>query len=316
MIPVICYNSTVCPEEFLKIHPKVLDTIRTYLIPDQKDKKDFGEVFTPLELVCEMLSKLPKKVWSDPSLVWLDPANGIGNFPVVVYYKLMDGLKKVFPNEAKRSKHIIEKMLFMIELNPVNVSICKKIFKMLDSDSKPNIYTGNTLELNQAKLKVKGFPDKYDIIIGNPPFQNGRNASFYVYFIDFANQVIKKNGYLLYVIPNKILIPNKANAAIQNFNPIYIYHTVNAFFPTISTTICAIICKKEPFDTKTKVKFSNGEMILDLKIPTPTEYNDTKLKELSDKILFGKGRKYLTTSKEEPSKSHIYKSCMGTLFPR
>ena len=299
-------NSTVCPEEFLKIHPKVLDTIRAYLIPDQKDKKDFGEVFTPLELVCEMLSKLPKKVWSDPSLVWLDPANGIGNFPVVVYYKLMDGLKKVFPNEAKRSKHIIKKMLFMIELNPVNVSICKKIFKMLDSDSEPNIYTGNTLDLNQAQLKAKGFPDKYDIIIGNPPFQNGRNLMFYVYFIDFANQVIKKNGYLLYVIPNKILIPNKANAAIQNFNPLYIYHTVNDFFPTISTTICAIICKKEPFDTKTKVKFSNGEMILDLKIPTPTEYNDIKLKEVSDKILFGKDRKYLTTSKEEPSKSHIY----------
>ena len=299
-------NSTVCPEEFLKIHPKVLDTIRTYLIPEQKDKKDFGEVFTPLELVCEMLSKLPKKVWSDPSLAWLDPANGIGNFPVVVYYKLMDGLKKVFPNEAKRSKHIIEKMLWMIELNPINVSICKKIFKLLDAESKPNIYTGNTLELNQAKLKSKGFPDKYDIIIGNPPFQNGRNLMFYVYFIDFANKIIKENGYLVYVIPNKILIPNKANTAIQNFNPLYIYHTVNDFFPTISTTICAIICKKEPFDTKTKVKFSNGEMILDLKIPTPTEYNDTKLKELSDKILFGKGRKYLTTSKEEPSKSHIY----------
>lgn len=299
-------NSTVCPEEFLKIHPKVLDTIRAYLIPEQKDKKDFGEVFTPLELVCEMLSKLPKKVWSDPSLVWLDPANGIGNFPIVVYYKLMDGLKKVFPDEAERSKHIIKKMLFMIELNPVNVSIFKKIFKMLDSDSEPNIYTGNTLELDQAKLREKGFPDKYDIIIGNPPFQNGRNLMFYVYFIDFANQVIKKNGYLLYVIPNKILIPNKANAAIQNFNPLHIYHTVNDFFPTISTTICAIICKKEPFDTKTKVKFSNGEMILDLKIPTPTEYNDIKLKEVSDKILFGKDRKYLDTSKEEPSKSHIY----------
>ena len=206
-------NSTVCPEEFLKIHPKVLDTIRAYLIPDQKDREDFGEVFTPLELVCEMLSKLPKKVWSDPSLVWLDPANGIGNFPVIVYYKLMDGLKKVFPDEAKRSKHIIEKMLFMIELNPVNVSICKKIFKMLDSDSKPNVYTGNTLELNQAKLRAKGFPDKYDIIIGNPPYNsggvksgNGKHAgqdskTIWPDFIDVSFSLLADKGWLLFITP-------------------------------------------------------------------------------------------------------------------
>lgn len=199
-------NSTVCPEEFLKIHPKVLDTIRTYLIPEQKDKKDFGEVFTPLELVCEMLSKLPKKVWSDPSLVWLDPANGIGNFPVIVYYKLMDGLKKVFPNEAKRSKHIIEKMLFMIELNPVNVSICKKIFKMLDSDSKPNIYTGNFLE---ERKKMNYLPSKFDVIIGNPPYQalqisngiRGGGDMLWDKFVIISLDLLKSNGYLCFVHP-------------------------------------------------------------------------------------------------------------------
>lgn len=212
-------NSTVCPEEFLKIHPKVLDTIRAYLIPEQKDRENFGEVFTPLELVCEMLSKLPKKVWSDPSLVWLDPANGIGNFPVIVYYKLMDGLKKVFPNEAKRSKHIIEKMLFMIELNPVNVSICKKIFKMLDSDSKPNVYTGNTLELNQAKLRAKGFPDKYDIIIGNPPFNSGgiksstsnTGKTIWPDFIDYAFSLLADKGWLLFITPLSWLRKSHSN---------------------------------------------------------------------------------------------------------
>ena len=59
-------------------------------------------------------------------------------------------------------------------------------------------------------------------------------------------------GYLLYIIPNKILIPNKANEAIKHFNPLFIYHTVNKeFLPTIiSTTMCAIISKKEPFEIK------------------------------------------------------------------
>jgi hypothetical protein len=35
----------------------------------------------------------------------------------------MDGLKKWEPNEKKRSKHIIENMLYMVELNKKNCDI-------------------------------------------------------------------------------------------------------------------------------------------------------------------------------------------------
>ena len=75
-----------------------------------------------------MLSKLPPKVWRDPTLKWLDPANGIGNFPIVVYYKLMDSLKATGyrPRGKTLSRYIIEDMLYMVELNPINVRICKK----------------------------------------------------------------------------------------------------------------------------------------------------------------------------------------------
>ena len=39
-----------------------------------------------------MLDKLPPEVWTNPNLKWLDPAVGIGNFPVVVYIRLMKDL--------------------------------------------------------------------------------------------------------------------------------------------------------------------------------------------------------------------------------
>jgi hypothetical protein len=287
---------------------KILDIIHKRLTPRQKQKKEAGEVFTPIELIEKIIAHLPKSIWKNPDMKWIDPANGIGNFPVVIFYKLDEGLKEWEPSEKKRRKHIIENMLYMIELQSNNNRIARKIFESLCEGCKPNILTANSLELTAAKLKAKGFPEKYDIVMGNPPFQKGRNMMFYVYFIDLANKIIKDNGYLLYVIPNKILIPNKANEAIKHFNPLYIYHTVNKdFLPTtISTTICAVICKKEAFDRKTKVKFNNGEMIVDLETPTPTQYNDIKLKEISDKILFGKDRKYLTTTKEKPTKPHIY----------
>ena len=51
----------------------------------------------------------------------------------------MNGLKKKIKNKQACSKHIIENMIYMVELNPSNVKICKKIFKNIDSNSKPNI---------------------------------------------------------------------------------------------------------------------------------------------------------------------------------
>lgn len=121
------------------MNPIVLDIIKKNL-PIKKSKKDKnGEVFTPLTLVNEMLDKLPAEVWSNPNLKWLDPANGVGNFPVVVYYRLMDGLQDCILIEEERSKHIIENMLYMVELDQHNCDVCKKIFSIINPNAVPNI---------------------------------------------------------------------------------------------------------------------------------------------------------------------------------
>jgi type I restriction-modification system DNA methylase subunit len=46
--------------------------------------KQLGEVFTPPELVNEMLDRLPAELWTDPSKTYIDPACGTGNFLVEV----------------------------------------------------------------------------------------------------------------------------------------------------------------------------------------------------------------------------------------
>ena len=56
-------------------------------------KKENGEVFTPMVLINEMLDKFPKDIWKNKILKWLDPATGMGNFPIAVYLRLMEGLK-------------------------------------------------------------------------------------------------------------------------------------------------------------------------------------------------------------------------------
>lgn len=60
-----------------------------------------GEVFTSIPLCLKILENLPPKVWSNPNLKWCEPTAGKGNFMLVVYVKLMVGLRTWEPNEEK-----------------------------------------------------------------------------------------------------------------------------------------------------------------------------------------------------------------------
>lgn len=54
-----------------------------------KDIKENGEVFTPLKKVNEMLLDIPEEEWKLKNNKWLEPSNGIGNFSIPIFYKLM-----------------------------------------------------------------------------------------------------------------------------------------------------------------------------------------------------------------------------------
>ena len=86
--------------------------IEEFLPVRENEKNKLGEVFTPTTLINEMLDNLPTSVWSNPKLKWLDPANGIGNFPMMVYIRLIKGLESKMPNKTERSKHILKNMLY------------------------------------------------------------------------------------------------------------------------------------------------------------------------------------------------------------
>lgn len=170
--------------------------IQQYLPVRVKEKKKNGEVFTPVELIKEMLDKLPKEVWKNPDLTWLDPANGIGNFPMIAYTHLMEGLEKWEPDRKKRSNHIIMNMLYMVELNQVNVDVSRKIF-----GKDANIACGSFLEDGW----LDGFPKQFDIIMGNPPYNKdgvGKGGGvFWRVFVNKSLELLNTNGYLTFIHP-------------------------------------------------------------------------------------------------------------------
>ena len=188
-------------------NPKeLLELINDCLKPKEVEKKENGEVFTPMTLVSEMLDKLPIEVWKNKNLKWLDPCCGMGNFPIAVYLRLMKELP--IKDMKERKKHILENMLYMSELNKKNVLVCKQIFD-INNEYKLNIYEGDSLKVDYNKeFKIKQF----DIIIGNPPYNaSGTKATgntIWQLFVNNSIILLKPDGYICFVHPNGWRKPN------------------------------------------------------------------------------------------------------------
>ena len=87
--------------------------------------KKFGEIFTPISLVGEMLSKLLEEDWKNKDLKWVDPACGTGNFLLIIKEKLMDGLKDIITDAEEREKWILENMIYGVDIQERNIALCK-----------------------------------------------------------------------------------------------------------------------------------------------------------------------------------------------
>jgi hypothetical protein len=163
---------------------------------------------TPISLVEEMLDTLPNEVWSNPDLKWLDHSAGVGIFPSVIVERLMAGLEGAIPDSEKRYEHILGNMLYVSELQPKN---CFLFLCGFDPHDKydTNVYQGSYLDEGFRKHAedVWGV-DKFDIIVGNPPYQeqkegNKKTQPLWHRFVEKSiNKNLVEDGFFVMVHPN------------------------------------------------------------------------------------------------------------------
>ena len=202
----------------------------------KEDKLLYGEIYSPFSLIKNMLGLFDQSVFSNKYAKWLDTGAGSGFFSMVLFDQLNKGLSTVIYDEEERKTHIIENMLYMIELKPENIVILKERF-----GNKANIihidflsYTAPASASAPIPIPVTApapapipIPAHFDYIIGNPPYnahgmkkvptnnkdnkkQDGQTV--WGYFIKKSLTLLKPHtGQLCYIVPSIWMKPDKAN---------------------------------------------------------------------------------------------------------
>lgn len=173
--------------------------IAEHFIPTLEEKKGQAEVPTPVNLVDEMLDKVPENFWTSPKRV-LEPCCGKGNFVLGIYDRFFNGLKQMYPNVKDRHRVIVEDCLWFCDISPLNVFITKELIRCHSGGlESPNTFVGDTLE--------KKWDFLFDAIIGNPPYNEDptktKDPHSKPVYQNWIMKLINLTEHLIFITPSK-----------------------------------------------------------------------------------------------------------------
>lgn len=163
-------------------------------------------ISTPYELRKDMLDKIPEDFWTTPKRVF-EPCSGKCGFLIDIIDRFMNGLEYLIEDKEERYRVIVEECLYYSDINKTNIFISKLLLNPYGK-YKLNYNEGDTLKLNiKEKWDIEGF----DAVIGNPPYNDsqenigkkgGGDLLWNKFVVKSLNELLLKNGYLLYVHPS------------------------------------------------------------------------------------------------------------------
>lgn len=249
----------------------------------ENKRKFLGQVFTPIPCVNKMLDEVDFKGLNIVEKYVLEPSFGDGNFLSVIVERYIKACE-IKEYSKKQIEKSLNKYIYGVELDSSVYEITKiRLNSILkEYELKPinwdNLYNINTMDFNP---KIK-----FNFILGNPPYVSSKNldnkskeiiesypmltraSDLYVYFYVKCNELLAKNGKLIFITPNRFLkLPSLSKfrnwlkeenliKKIENFQDFQI-------FPDATVNTAILYLEKNKADSKFTYIDKNTTRIID-----------------------------------------------------
>lgn len=227
------YNECRDYNELKKHYKEIIDK-------DQTLYTSSNDINTPINCIEEMISKIPKEIFNKKNIKILDPCCGSGNFHLTL----------------KHLYNISDNNLYFNDINKKRLNIVKKFFPKCKNIT--NLDFLNDYKSSSGTIK-------FDLIVANPPYakmdingkRTSKNHNLIKDFLEKSLELLKEDGYLLFLTPNNWMSLSDRNKLIEKITSLQIIylniHCAKKYFSKVGSSFTWYIIQNKPFYKKIEV---------------------------------------------------------------